>query len=291
MSGSITNSAGSAILPGFGSSIGTLTLNSNLTLVDSGVVGYYLGSPSDTITVKGNLSASGVTFIAISNIPPVGTYTLLTVSNTFGATLSNFQVASNANLVGKVVNLSINSKRLLLTVAGTRAPASLTWAGDTANGAANAWDIITTSNWLNVASLDTYHDGDTANFTDAGTNLSATINQPTLDVTVNPAAVIFNATNNYALTGSGHIAGSAGITKSGSGSLSLQTGNSYSGGTLVNGGVLSIGSASALGIPAGALVTVTNGGAFDISGKTINNSLATAVVISGPGTATNQGAG
>ena len=290
VSGNVTNSAGSAILPGYGSNIGTLTLNSNLTLVDGGKLGFYLGTPSDTLTVKGSLDASGVTSIAISNIPPVGTYTLLTVSNTFGPSLANFQVVSNANLVGKVVSLAINSKRLQLTVAGARAAANLTWAGDTANGLANAWNIITTSNWLNGASLDTYYNGDTANFTDAGTNISGTINQPTLAVTVNPAAVNFNATNSYSLTGSGAIAGNCGITKSGSGTLALQTANSYSGGTLVNGGVLAIGSVSALGSPTSTLVTITNGAAFDISGKTINNSLASAVVASGSGVATNQGA-
>ena len=288
--GNVTNSAGSQILPGYANTIGTLTLSNNLTLVDGGQFGYYLGNPSDTITVKGSLSASGITSIAISNIPPVGTYTLLTVSNTFGASLANFQVVSNANLVGKVVSLSINAKRLQLTVAGTRAAANLIWAGDTANGVANAWDIITTSNWLNSAQLDTYHDGDTAYFTDSGTNVTGSLNEPTLDVTVNPAAVNFNATNSYTLAGAGAIAGNCGITKSGSGTLALQTANSYSGGTLVNGGVLTIGSVSALGNPTSTLVTVTNGASFDISGKTINNSLAAAVVASGSGTATNQGA-
>lgn len=279
--GNVTNSAGSLILPGYGSTIGTLTFNNNLTLVAGGQLGYYLGSPSDIIQVNGNLSAAGVTFIAVSNIPPSGTFTVLTASGTFGATAANFQVVSNSNLAGKLVNLSVSGKNLLLTVAGTRAPASLTWVG---NGAANLWDILISSNWLNGATLDTYHDGDTTGFTDSSTN------QPILNTTVNPAAVNFNSTNTYSLTGSGTIAGSCSVTKSGTGALSLRTANSFSGGTLVNGGVLSIGSVSALGTPSSAIVTVTNGASFDISGKAIGNSQATPVVISGSGTATNQGA-
>ena len=200
-------------------SIGTLTLSNNLTLVNGGLLGYYLGSPSDSITVKGNLSASGVTSITVSNVPPSGNYTLLTVNGTLAATTANFLVVSNANLSGKVYSLSINANRLQLSVAGTRPPASLTWVGDITNGTANAWDIVTTSNWLNGANLDTYHDGDTPSFTDAGTNLTGSINQPTLAITVNPAAVYFNATNSYTLTGPGSVAGSCSLTKTNSGTL------------------------------------------------------------------------
>ena len=287
ISGNVTNSAGSFIFPGYSSTIGTLTFSNNLTLVGGGQLGYYFGNPSDAIQVNGNLSASGVTSIAISNIPPAGNYTLLTVGGTLGATAANFQVISNANLVGKNVQLSVTGQSLKVTVTDLRAPASLTWAGD---GSANLWDVLVSSNWYIGANLNTYQNGDTANFTDSGTNLSATINQPTLNVTVNPAAVSFNTTNAYTLTGSGSIAGSCSLTKTGNGTLALQTANSFSGGTLVSGGVLTIGSVSALGSPAAAIVTVTNGASFDISGKVINNSLATPLVISGPGTATNAGA-
>ncbi len=290
VTGSVTNSAGSVILPGYGSSIGTLTFSNNLTLVDGGQLGFYLGAASsDAIVVKGRLTASGVTAIAISNIPPTGTYTLLTANTTTGSA-ANFQVVSNANLSGKVVSLAYTANRLVLTVAGTRPAASLTWVGDTANGAANSWDVITSSNWWNSNHLDTYHDGDTAYFTDAGTNFSGAINEPTLDVAVNPAAVFFNTTNAYTLTGYGSIAGSTSLTKSGNGSLALQTANTYSGGTLVDGGVLSIGNETSLGSPTGPLLTVTNGASFDLSGRAIFNSTANPVVISGPGVAGNQGA-
>ena len=288
--GNVTNSAGSQILPGYSSTIGTLTFSNNLVLVDGGQLGYYLGATSDKIAVNGNLSASGVTAITINNIPPAGTYTLLSVGGTFGASAANFQVVSNANISGKTVRLSLSGKNLLLTIAGARPAANLTWVGDTANGAANAWDILTSSNWWNSTHLDLYYDGDTVNFTDAGTNVSGTINEPTLDVTVNPAAVTFNTTNDYSLTGAGTVAGSASLTKSGSGSLTLQTANSYTGGTVVNGGLLQLGNSGALGSAAGAVLTVTNGASVDLNGYGIGNTPANPVTIGGFGMATNLGA-
>ncbi len=291
--GNVTNSAGSQILPGYGSKIGTLTFSNTLNLVDGGQLGYYLGNPSDKIVVNGNLSASGITSINIGNVPSAGTYTLLTVSNTFGATAANFQVVSNSNLSGKTASLSVSGKSLLLTIAGARPPANLAWVGDTANGAANAWDIITSSNWWNSTHLDLYYDGDTVNFTDTGTNLSGTINEPTLDVTVNPAAVHFNTTNAYTLTtstGAGSVAGSCQLTLSGSGSLALGTANSFSGGTVVNGGILQLANSGALGNPTAAILTVTNGASVDLNGYSIGNTPANPVVIGGLGIATNQGA-
>ena len=292
--GNVTNSAGSMILPGYSSTIGTLTFSNNLTLVDGGSLGYYLGSSSDKIVVAGNLSANGVTSITIGNIPTAGTYTLLTVSNSFGAGVGNFQVVSNANLNGKTANLSVSGKNLLLTIAGARPAANLAWVGDPA-GANNGWDVISSTNWFNIASnrLDLYYNGDTVNFTDTGTNASGSINEPTLAVTVNPASVNFNTTSNYTLTGGGHIAGSCGVTKTGGGNLAMLTYNSYTGGTLVQGGVLSIvygGNGAGLGNPTATLLTVTNGGSFDLSGNAILNSGANPVVISGSGVATNQGA-
>ena len=68
-------------------------------------------------------------------------------------------------------------------------------------------------------------------------------------------------------TYSGVISGTGGLTKAGSGMLTLAGPNTYSGGTVLNGGTLQVGSASALGAASGALVT--NGGTLDLGGKSI----------------------
>jgi autotransporter-associated beta strand protein len=64
--------------------------------------------------------------------------------------------------------------------------------------------------------------------------------QPT-SVTVN------NSVNSYTFAGSGDISGSTGITKSGTGTLTVSNANSYSGSTFVNAGTLVMANPAALG--------------------------------------------
>jgi len=52
--------------------------------------------------------------------------------------------------------------------------------------------------------------------------------------------VVNNSLGNYIISGTGSIAGAGALTKSGSGTLTLRTANSYSGGTFVYGGTLLI---------------------------------------------------
>ena len=79
----------------------------------------------------------------------------------------------------------------------------------------------------------------------------------TLGTTVNPASVtVNNSTGNYLLTGSGKIAGPGALTKTGSNLLTIDTVNTYTGGTNVAAGTLVVGVNGAL--PNGA-VTITGG--------------------------------
>ena len=75
-----------------------------------------------------------------------------------------------------------------------------------------------------------------------------------------------------------------GLTKNGSGTLILSnSANTYSGGTFVNGGTLTLGSGTA--IPTGGSVTVADGATFNTSGLTngISNAIGT-LTINGAGT-------
>lgn len=130
----------------------------------------------------------------------------------------------------------------------TNAPA-LTWRGDGVN---NFWDIATTANWRNGATPTLYGDTALVTFDDSGSN------NPTiyLTQTLLPGAVTFNATKNYTLGGTGVLSGATSLLKAGSGTLTLSVNNSYTGGTLIAGGTVSLNTVGAAGSGG---ITVSNG--------------------------------
>jgi autotransporter-associated beta strand protein len=73
---------------------------------------------------------------------------------------------------------------------------------------------------------------------------------------VSPVSISVNNTGNFTFAGSGNLAGSASLVKSGSGTLALNTANSFTGGVTINSGIVILGNAAALG--AGA-VTLSGG--------------------------------
>lgn len=296
--GNVTNSSTSQILPGGAGTIGTLTFSNDLALVNGGQIVYdFNASTNDIVSVLGSLSPSGVTSINLASAPPGGfpngTNVLMYVSGTLGGSAANFQVLGLATRkqFNVVYDNGSSPKRVLLVVSGGSS-ANIVWQGDVLNGVNNAWDINLSSNWVNGGNSDVYFDLDNVSFTDAGTNSLGTINDPTLDVVVTPSAVVFNSSSNYSLAsplGTGQIAGSGKLTKSGAGKVTITTTNTYTGGTLVNGGILAVGSTGALGNPgANPLVVVTNSGSFDISGK-LFTSATQPIVVAGSGSGPTTG--
>ena len=119
-----------------------------------------------------------------------------------------------------------NPSYVRLTVTGNAG--SLVWQGT--NG--NAWDIATT-NWLNGSAADKFYNLDLVQFDDTSTNGNVNIVG-----TVQPATVLVtNNLLNYTI-GGGVLAGFTSLTKNGSGTLTLNSSNSFSGGIFVNGGTL-----------------------------------------------------
>jgi autotransporter-associated beta strand protein len=125
----------------------------------------------------------------------------------------------------------------------TTVPATLHWTG----AADNTWDVSPTTNWLADGSPRRYREGDNAVFDDTGA-----YGQPVLvSGTVNPSSVLVNnATASIVFGGTGSIAGSCGLTKSGAGSLALALSNAYTGDTRINEGTLIVASPNALGASA-----------------------------------------
>lgn len=290
--GGLTVANGGQLSPAGSGAAGTLpvaslTLNNNARLVFD-----FTGTTNDVIAVSGNLALSGVSKIQLNTVPTAnGVYTLMTYGGTLSGTLANLQLAALSTRT-KNFTLSFDTastpKRLLLTVSGSGTAGNLAWKGDGAN---NLWDINASANWLNGANSDVYYDADNVNFTDAGSG-----NQPVLNVTVNPGAVNFNSSAPYTLTGTGCIAGATALTKSGTGTATISITNTYSGGTVITGGVLQIGTNNALGNPGGAtpLASISGTGTLDINSFALDASsfagYTNAIQINGNGSSPTQGA-
>ena len=214
-----------------GSSIGTLTINGNLSLNGGTALNFEL-SPTTTVgsgvndllAVTGQLSINGATTLNITGVPVAGTYTLIQYGSFPG---------SLANLVAPPgYDLTNNTTAHAIEVIVSHVPANLTWQGDSVN---NMWDVGATANWLESGTNKVFFNGDEVTFTDSGSSSPAV----TLASDVSPISVTVNTSQNYIFTGGGIAYGS--LTKSGSGTLILDNTNSYSGPTVINAGTLQLG--------------------------------------------------
>ena len=143
-----------------------------------------------------------------------------------------------------------------------------TWVGN----AGSTWDINTSTTWkIGAATGQTYLDTDIVLFDDSADGSGAVTVALSSPTAVMPAAVIVaNPLRDYAISGTGIIAGTTGITKSGAGMLTLATANTFSGVVKLDGGTLKVGNAAALGA-IGALsgTTVAAGAVLDLNGFSI----------------------
>ena len=144
------------------------------------------------------------------------------------------------------------------------APTILTWRGD---GAANLWNVGGSSNWVAGGILTAFGDGATVTFDDSGSN-----NTPvSISGTPLPAAINFNATKNYTINGAGILSGSGSLNKSGTGTLTINTTNAFSGGINISNGSILIGNIEANRNGYGTGIISFYGGTLQFNGYGGNN--------------------
>jgi autotransporter-associated beta strand protein len=208
-----------------------------------GVTGYYLysgtSSGDETNTVVANYSGTSYTNTGLVN----GTtyYYVVASTNSTGESPDSPEASATPD-----VNIVI-------------IPRSLIWNGD---GAANIWDVSGASNWQ-TNNVDTiFNNGDTVTFDNSGSN-----NVPvTVAGTPQPALVTFNASKNYTLGGVGSIAGTNKLIKTGTGTLTINNTNLYSGGTIISNSTILPGNIGANGAAWGTGPITLAGGTVQFNG-------------------------
>jgi autotransporter-associated beta strand protein len=283
ITGAVTlGGSGTVLSPGSAAAAGTLTLGS-LTLGSGSVLNYQLGAPASSdktvVGTSGGFTANGGQFnlTGLAGLTS-GTYNLITYTGTLGGGFSNLSLASNyvndgtntfyAALVNNTGSVDLTTTNNLVwngNQAGT------IWQnGSTPSGNAN-WKTGTTTN------LDFFNTM-AATFDDTAD--AFTVN---LSGSVSPASITVNAANDYTFAdgSSGVIAGGTGLTKGNAGGLTINTANTFTGNTAINGGFIQMNNASALGTT--GTIAIANGTSLILNDATGVNLASRITSIGGSG--------
>jgi autotransporter-associated beta strand protein len=249
--------------------VGGFNANRGASISDGTTTFYYRVDPAPVSPYGNFVQTTQTTDLGATN-NPIAQYavfgdSILLTSDTLTLTLDTLY-NGGAGLCGvQIVGASANE--LLARI----------WRGNLSSD----WDTIAL-NWTNnFFGTTNFADGDPVFFTDAAEAANPTVN---LTAPRSPGSVTVDSSKNFTFTGSG-IAGSAGLTKKGDGSLTLSNPNTYLGDTTVTAGTLRIGASGSVpdGVGAGN-VSVALGATLDLNGnnEAING-------LSGLGTVDNTG--
>lgn len=183
------------------------------------------------ISVNGNLTFEGENTFTVNQADLTeGEYVLAECTGKLTADVANLKTRG---LNGVNYILRVESQRIVLSVASTRAPLKdVMWTG-AVNG---NWDYKTDNFAVNGAST-SFVVGDEVVFGDA-----SDVRNINIDETVFTSGVKFNVNSGlYTFTGTGGIGGTGGIVKNGNGEVRMDLKNSdYTGPTIINGGTLTV---------------------------------------------------
>lgn len=227
--GDVVVSSGGGTLTAGNAGSGDLSVN-NLAFDGIGTVNVIPGTTS--IAVANTLTASGAADSVTVNIGTVpvaaGTYPLITHTGAIGGTgLAAFKLGTNPG--GPFTYTLVDSAGALSLQVATSA---IFWSG----GVDSDWST-TKQNWAVSGVPVFYANGNDVVFNDDATLYSVDISA----ADVSPGSVTFsNSLNDYTVGGSKGIAGSTGVLKSGSGFVTLNTTNSFTGAVTVNQGTLEV---------------------------------------------------
>ena len=317
INGAVTAADGAILTAGAAGSAnmnlaGGLTLTGTATLNTSALaLGQGTGAAFFTVGALTTSGAAGSVTLNVtsgSNYTNGATYSLLTYTGgSIGGTgTSAFTQGTIFGLTGRQsASIDFSTVGQINIVIGGVSPV---WSGYDSTGlvrstawteqALNGW---TTTNWYTgsagsptvtgVSASDAVLFDDTAltvGATLGGTNPVGAIVVDITGADVTPSAVTFNnSVANYVLQGSNGITGSTSLIKNGTGTLTINNANSFTGGVNLNAGAIIVGNAAALG-------AVTNTVAFGAASNaflSLNNTSVTLGGLTGDATATVRNGG
>jgi autotransporter-associated beta strand protein len=231
---------------------GSISTGSSLSFATGlSALGFDPSTPSVGLTVPTVNTAVGTTVLVSPDGPVIASTDYLVLTNSAGFSGSPSAIFKSA-VRGTLAYTNLNTE--LHFTAGTLD--SLEWRGNDGTSP-TLWNIDTTSNWDNDGSPDRFFNQDSVTFNDSA--VGTTIEISGTDVA--PQAVTFShSTKNFTLSSAGGFGISAGgLTKTGTGSLTINNSNSYPDGTLLANGTITISSATSLGSSAGTLTIDSTG--------------------------------
>ena len=262
--GIVTNGNGGTA----GLTVGALTFNG------AGTITANVSSPSNpgiatTTLTTGAVNPGGIVMVNASNTVWTNgqVYNLISYGSLNGPGFSSFVKGTIANLGTRQSAMFTNPTGFIAIDIEGDLP---DWTG-AQNGNWTTTPIGGASNWkLQTAGTPTdFITGDTVLFDDSVSTGTTAINIS--DANVNPTSVTFNnSAKNYTLSSTGSFGISSGLVlKNGSGSVTINTANTYAGGTTLNAGTLNLNNSSAIGT-----------GTLTITGGTIDSTLSGGVTLS-----------
>jgi len=255
------NVAAAATLAGKVPVTGAISLNGGTLAINPATPG--------SLHAAGGLTLTGVNTIAFAGGPVSDApFTVLTYFGSFTGDETNLTLAGGMETYR---NASIS------TAIGGIITASVDVDHKTWTGAINSnWDVNVSDNWSGSKD-ERYFQMDSVTFGETGAGTVA------LNGVLTPASITIEGGSNYTFTAAAgsYIAGPTGITKNGTGTTILGGVNTFTGGVIINDGILKPQNNQALGAN-GQLITVNSGGTLDFNG-TNNAARDYEAVISGTG--------
>jgi autotransporter-associated beta strand protein len=262
---------GATLAPGSNYLTGTLTVAGGIILeagarlhVDIGSSTTVGSGSNDLLVVNGDLHLAGPVAVSVAfpaGLPPTpATYTLATYTGALIGSAANLQPVAAGDRFTYAFDDSIPGE---IRVHITGAPAGLVWKGD---GVINVWDLGTSTNWMAAGDPAVFRNLDDVSFEDSGLNLPSLW----LNGSLEAGSVIVASSRDYTFAGNGKITGKTGLTKSGTGALTILSANDFDGDVVVSGGSLRTGNSAAMGSARGSTI-ILDGATFDLNAQSLGD--------------------
>lgn len=247
--GNLSTREGSALVVQTGA-----TLDGDLAL-NGGLITFANAGPDNRMTITGALNIQSGTRMNLTGYDEAGSYYLASFGSMSGS-LGDISLSAAFPEGGRQqAMLTDAGSYLVLTVTGDAA--TLNWSGGS-----GTWSTGTGTKWTSPYVTDTkFYTNDTVVFARGGT--------VTISGEVAPKAVSVSGTTATVFKGTGSIVGETSVVKDGTGTLTMNASNAYTGGTVINDGTVNASGADSFGLNSIQL----NGGTLNLKTYAVENDI------------------